>query len=188
MVAKGYRADLKCCTYFPYLPNFSIGAILETGTQEQKRVLASTLQKGHATPLGLFAPPEYQALQTELGPLAFGRDPRLICPFLLTDCAIWEYRPGVCASHFCQSEATSLWKDIETKINLFEWTLAHESLWRLGFTTDETRLMENRREAGCPESTWYEYKNAQEELYRKAYVQASMVSPREIAHLMSGAR
>jgi len=186
MVAMGYRAELKCCTHFPFLPNFSIGAILTIGAHGQKQALAAAFSKGHSTPLGLFAPPEFESLKTQLGAAGFGREPRLACPFLAGDCTIWEYRPGVCASYFCQSAAADLWKGMETKVNLFEWTLAHEALWRLGFTADETRRMEEARQASQPEGAWFEFIHAKDELYRKAYAKALEVSPQEIAHLMGG--
>ena len=140
-----FSAALKCCTYEPFLPNFSIGRILLMGVAHQSaramaNVLAEAGAQGRMTPLGLMPRAGSEAVSLE-----FGRNPMKRCQFLSATtavCTIWRERPSVCRSYFCVSDQGSsgqaLWKRAEVLGNEAEWTLAHEVLWEMGFTQDET--------------------------------------------------
>lgn len=127
-----FLPGLKCCTYFPFLPNFSLGAI-----PIQKIKTASV--HGMLLPVGLYPNPSLQILTSRLGRSGFGRKKELLCPFFSAEkdaCSIWENRPGVCTSYFCKSErgpeGLKLWAEIEEYLNQFEWKLACEILNRIG--------------------------------------------------------
>jgi Fe-S-cluster containining protein len=143
-----FNADLKCCTYFPFIPNFALGALLSEGAHAELR-LNTAAQQGLLLPLGLFASPEHENLAKKFGAKGFGRRQELLCPFFdsaESGCSIWMYRPGVCASYFCKSErgaeGLEFWQAIESYLNHFEWSLANETLLRLGFTNDDLELSE----------------------------------------------
>lgn len=127
-----FRADLKCCTYIPFLPNFTLGR-LDDGAWER---VSASVEKGQAelTPLGLI--PLVAAEN-------FGQDEAAKCPFLSADptahCTIWRDRPTVCRSYFCLSSNQAFWQEQEERGNDLEWLTAHELLWSLGFTDDEVR-------------------------------------------------
>jgi len=137
-----FKADLKCCTYFPYLPNFSLGLFTDL---ELKKVET----QGVLLPVGLYPSVEYQRRQLRLsadGESAgkFGNDPDLLCPFYdqsANVCGRWSQRPGVCTSYFCQSsfgaEGLLFWKDVESYLNHFEWELARRLFSDLGLTDNE---------------------------------------------------
>lgn len=115
-----FRADLKCCTYFPYIPNFSLYG------------MSIAPSGGCVLPTGLHVAPEREALARELGPGAFGNDERLLCPFydrVQNRCGIWDRRPGVCATYFCRSteaeDGFAFWRTVEEYVNLFEWQMAN---------------------------------------------------------------
>lgn len=138
-----FKANLKCCTYEPFLPNFSIGRILKQETNLKR--LEEAIRKGRLTPLGLL--PGTSESQD------FGRDDVIRCSFLsggepaeaasgtAVQCSIWQERPSVCRSYFCVSDRGAdgqrRWKDAEEQGNRLEWTLAHEVAWDLGFTQTE---------------------------------------------------
>lgn len=144
-----FDPKLKCCTYFPFIPNFSLGAILKASHENAStRVrLTSAEQQGVLLPLGLFPTPERQSLIESLGSEAFGQRRELLCPFYDTAvdrCSIWAYRPAVCTSYFCKSNrgqsGLDLWADIEKYLNHFEWQLANEVFARLGFDEDALEM------------------------------------------------
>lgn len=115
---------LKCCTYFPYIPNFSLGAL----TQED---LLKTEPRGLLLPVGLFPSVEEQSKIETFGLEGFGKQKDLLCPFFdvsKNQCSIWQNRPGVCTSYFCKSDqgqnGLDFWKDVEKYLNHFEWKLA----------------------------------------------------------------
>jgi Fe-S-cluster containining protein len=177
-----FAADLKCCTYFPFVPNFSIGAILHDIRRDndsaKKLRLAGALAEGFVSPLGLFPSLARQRREKEAGPENFGRVRELICPFFdsaTLACGIWAHRPGVCQSYFCVSQSgqagLDAWKANEERLNVFEWTLAHEVLWQCGYTLPDVRRMEELRQQGgaCSGDLWFEYADRTEDFFLEAY-------------------
>lgn len=115
---------LKCCTYFPYLPNFSLGAL-------SAQDLEKTIPRGILLPVGLYPSIAEQNKTMSLGMEGFGKKSELLCPFfdsLKNQCSIWANRPGVCTSYFCKSDlgqkGLDFWKDVESYLNHFEWKMA----------------------------------------------------------------
>ncbi len=196
-----FSRETKCCTYFPFLPNFTLGNLIEQGKKNAslKLRLVHGFSHGRVTPLGVFPPPEYESRRGQWGSEAFGRRLELLCPFFQRThglCSIWNERPGVCSSYICRStygeRGQELKRALEAYLNLFEWTLAHETLWRLGYTQDDIRLMERLRAEVVwrPEKVWGEWFEREEEFFTKAFHAAREVQSVEIDELMGeeGAR
>ena len=123
---------LKCCTYFPYLPNFSLGALTA-------KDLAKTEPRGILLPVGLFPSADEQNKIESFGLEGFGKKSELLCPFFdssKNQCSIWTYRPGVCTSYFCKSDqgqkGLDYWKVVEKYLNHFEWKLACAAIEKMG--------------------------------------------------------
>ncbi len=176
-----YRADLKCCTFFPFLPNFVIGAIFHEGHPATLNKLRSALTTANVSPLGLRASEGWKELRSTLGVEAFGQATELLCPFfdrLENNCGIWKFRPGVCANYFCRSSLSPhKWKKSEESINLVEWTLAHCVLWELGLTKDETDVVAATGE-------WFEFGDDKEGFFRRCYEKGLSLSDREVEELL----
>ncbi|MBX3192864.1 MAG: hypothetical protein KF819_38120 [Labilithrix sp.] len=109
-----FQPDMKCCTYFPILPNYLVGALLSDPSPElaegQKRVRARIAGRVGVTPY-FVAPPRKQSIMMEATREtgAFGRSRVLICPYFQPsekgDCTIWKHRDAVCSTFFCKYEA-----------------------------------------------------------------------------------
>lgn len=156
-----FKAHLKCCTYSPFVPNFSLGKL-------------KSLRGANLTPLGLF--PSRAQDEARVG---FGTDEKQKCDFLSANgasCTIWDSRPSVCASYFCLSsrgdDGQKFWQKAETLGNMMEWTLAHEILWQMGFTpaeTEEMALAGQSRDQDRIERSWFEWGDRKAELFARAY-------------------
>lgn len=198
-----FDPGLKCCTYFPFIPNFALGALLKEGGEEARLRLRVAMSQGVLLPLGLFASPEREALAKEAGVEGFGRRADLLCPFFdsaASGCSIWRHRPGVCTTYFCKSargeSGFEFWNDVETYLNLFEWTLANEVLWRLGFTEDDLEICEGVMLTDAPDadpggerewmvrSAWAEWSGQEESFLLNCYERALQVSPNELTELL----
>lgn len=132
-----FLSHLKCCTYFPFLPNFTLGSLSFETIQYISKL-------GILLPVGLYPSTDYQNRLQQAGRQGFGKKQELLCPFYdqkQNGCSIWEYRPGVCASYFCKSnqgeKGLQLWADVENYLNHFEWKLATETLFRLHYSENE---------------------------------------------------
>ncbi len=104
-----FRADAKCCTYVPNLPNFLVGQALsdnDTISALGRATLDRRLAGGLAvTPLGCNRGAAYDLLYRRSASAAFGQSLRLRCPHYLEEdggkCGIWLYRNSVCSTFFC---------------------------------------------------------------------------------------
>jgi hypothetical protein len=135
--ARHFRPDTKCCTFYPYLSNYSVGGILNDTSPEsdfgRATVEARIDAKFGVTPLGLDAPPTFYVLYKNGGNSAFGANRSLRCPHYIEDgglCGVWRYRNSVCSTWFCQvvrgnigrdfwSQLLQLLGEIETTLRLW---------------------------------------------------------------------
>ena len=137
-VPEGYRfrADAKCCTYVPALPNYLVGAALRE--LPQGPALASLDARladlSACTPHGLDVnEADRVAYQEVVASESFGRDPGLRCPHYLHEqgglCGIWRHRNGVCATWFCKHDRGAagqhFWQAVEAMLTMIERELCH---------------------------------------------------------------
>ena len=125
----------KCCSYYPVLPNFLVGGVLEAGDSEGARRVRRVLDAGTGvSPYGLLRPldrlPRKRVLPTRAQLEAE------ICHYYDDGaCSIWEYRGHMCATHHCLSvggqrghvfwhELGQYLSGVETRLALFAMTSA----------------------------------------------------------------
>ena len=142
-----FKASLKCCTFQPFLPSFTIGALLrEVQNEESSKSLRDALEvfltKSRLTRLGAI-PRQGATSICETGKHENDR-----CPFLSKTenavCTIRDHRPSTCAGYVCRSGEASrgfqAWEKWEREISKFESTLAHLAAFDLGWTMEEMDL------------------------------------------------
>jgi Fe-S-cluster containining protein len=193
-----FAADLKCCTYFPFVPNFSLGSMLNEDSAAIRLRIETASQQGLLLPVGLYATPERQTAM-EKRSRDFGRKRELICPFFDTQslgCSVWKQRPGVCTTYFCKSDKAEsgleFWSDLEDYLNHFEWTLAVEIFSRMGLGEIEMEMCESimATEANDPErailmrGSWGPWWNRKDEFYKLSLGKALAISPSELNEIL----
>ncbi len=108
--SRGYYFDpnVKCCSFFPDLPNFLVGRVLfddDPAALPGRMTVEKRIKEGVAvTPVGLGMPPAYSVLYRN-SEEAFGRSQNLRCPHYIADggrCGIWRNRESTCATWFCK--------------------------------------------------------------------------------------
>jgi hypothetical protein len=122
--AKTFRPDVKCCTFMPHLPNFSVGGVLGGTSKEGERGRASVEQRiaGRigVTPLGLDAPATYHLLYANSRTEAFGVSRALRCPHYIDEggglCGIWRYRNSVCSTYHCKFVRGAVGRDFWNRL------------------------------------------------------------------------
>lgn len=136
---KKYKADLKCCTFWPFIPNYVVGAILSS-EKERHQDVQKTIRKiidnqGFVLPLGIPAPPWYQKDFKADKKEIFGQNKKFLCPYYdknKNQCGAWEYRGSVCTSFYCESsygkKGQEFWYSLENYLSYLEMGLAEEVL------------------------------------------------------------
>lgn len=147
-----YDPTLKCCTFFPFSPNFAIGGILREYPNARELIRSFIKAKQFALPIGLFPSPEYQYKFSKKKPQDFGVREDLLCPFYDktgNQCSIWKFRGVVCTTFFCTSnhgkEGLKFWQKTSDYLSLVELGLAEEVLVHLDFSprdiSDQLRFL-----------------------------------------------
>jgi hypothetical protein len=131
-----FDPDLKCCTYLPELPNFTVGAILSSADAAAREPVRRRIAgRASVTPLGVGQPP--QRVDEAAPPGVFGRDPALLCAhYAGGQCSIWAHRDSVCATYFCKFQRGGVglrfWTALRAALATSERALARRCLLDLG--------------------------------------------------------
>ena len=194
-----YKADLKCCTFFPFLYNFQVGALLTEAKSppEILEKLNAFIKTEQAQPLGVAPDFAYQKKFIRRGVEAFGRDAELLCPYFdrkYSRCGIWNWRGGVCTSFYCESsyglKGIEFWRDLEKYFLLLENTLGYDALLNLGFNDTEVKncLKALPQSLTKPyrfsQNLWQEMGHERESIYLKSYQYVNSLSYQRIQKLL----
>jgi len=187
-----YSAISKCCTYFPEIPNFLVGAILAESDpvyEEAKIRIRSSIEKRIAlTPHGLVRPRKYTLLAKRTTDF-FGKSRLLICPFYFREkgyCTLWPYLTATCRTWFCKydrgQEGLEFWHALRVYWEHVQQTLVRYVLLESGFPLEI--ILQSSREPNsltveelddhppCPElykHLWGEWAGHEEEFFQQTY-------------------
>lgn len=146
-----FNPEVKCCTWLPELPNFSVGRILADDSpdmREGRNSVEERLQKRAAvTPLGFGQDAMYWLIYNQ-GQAAFGKCRALRCPHYVEEsgrCGVWKYRESVCATWFCKHERGAVgyrfWQAIKQLLHAVEEGLAAWCVYQLDVDTEALSLL-----------------------------------------------
>ncbi|MGZ3796845.1 MAG: hypothetical protein ACXVB1_10785 [Pseudobdellovibrionaceae bacterium] len=190
-----YKPELKCCTFYPFLPNYIVGAILSQESLSSSSALAAIRRKiaqdEYSLPLGLVAPPNYQVPYNHRKQNEFGQKEEWLCPYFNQEqknCGIWRQRGAVCSSFYCKSsygnKGLKFWEELSNYLTYVEMALMEESLVMLDFSPRQiSDLLNylNRQEATKSEmkssrmagkksrELWNGYYGDQETFFKKCF-------------------
>lgn len=143
-----YREDLKCCTFYPFMPNFLIGASFkeaqanpDLGKDLREDLQAMIRQRKYSLPIGFLAPVRYQLEFNQRKPQEFGQREDWLCPYFDSknkNCRIWRTRSAVCSTFYCKSSygkaGLSFWHELSEYLTYVEMAMLEEALIRLDFS------------------------------------------------------
>jgi hypothetical protein len=140
-VRRLFRADTKCCTFHPRLPNYLVGALLAGQEPElaegRRRARERLASRVGVTPQWLLPPAKYSLLYQH-GHRGFGRAESLVCPYFDRaggGCTVWAYREAVCSTYFCKyvagADGLAFWTSLKTYLTIVELQLTRYALHAL---------------------------------------------------------
>ena len=165
-----FNANVKCCSYYPRLPNYLIGAIIvddDSSLSEVKEQFLERIMKFVITPFGTSAPymvTLYQVFKT------FGQDEDLLCPFYLKHsggrCGIWKYRNSVCSTYFCKHERGGVgwgfWRRLSLMLQSAEKHLAQ-------YCVDQLPVIIPENASDIREKTWGNWTFREAEFFQNCW-------------------
>jgi hypothetical protein len=137
----------KCCTYYPHLPNYLVGGILQENDASMaeggKRLRRLISQKKGVSPYGIIPPVEYTNRRTTIRKKNFGEikqeeNQSILCPYYDHGrCTVWKYRENLCVTYFCAPIANTqgrvFWDKVNEYLKRAEMELAQYALLELGW-------------------------------------------------------
>src|SRR5581483_3758991 len=149
-----FKPDVKCCSFYPSLPNFLVGSILRDGALEQSMAtIEARLNAGvGVTPLGIEIPDDYGLIYNQNRSTLFGRSKRMRCPHYINDtgqCGIYQQRNAVCSTFQCKymrgAAGQRFWKRLLALLTSVEHGLSKWCLARVGIELDVVERLLDRR-------------------------------------------
>ena len=142
---KPFEASLKCCTFHPFTPNFAVGGILNNSQLKGREVVRGLIRDlNFVFPIGIVAPPSYQAKFANKGKLVFGRSAEMLCPFFNSqnrNCGIWTQRSSECMSYHCVSDygakGDDFWITVKEYLYAAEMHLSQMAMLEKGYDFKE---------------------------------------------------
>jgi hypothetical protein len=182
----------KCCTYYPSMPNYLVGGVLESRGRDlaggRRRMRAVIAARRAVAPLGVHRPAK---LTSYIGstPELFGRSTTIVCPYYDRDtggCTVRPYRIGVCYTWYCKhnhgKESMTFWQMLRNYLTEVEHALSRYALHEIGFPAGkilaslapDTKLTtEEIDDRPLPEheyrKLWDRWAGREETLYRAAH-------------------
>jgi hypothetical protein len=206
---KRFDEKLKCCTYYPMMPNFLVGALLQDpATSLQGRaVFREHIEKRRfSLPIGMLAPVQYQVMYKKSREENFGLNKDWLCPYfdrVQNNCSIWRNRGAVCTSFFCVSDygdsGKKFWSGLEDYLTYVEMALLEEALVRLDFSprqiSEQMEFLNRHDGKGWELETdslpldlakrlWNGYYDEQEEFFMKTYQIVQNFSKKDYPEIM----
>jgi Fe-S-cluster containining protein len=151
-----FKPDVKCCSFYPTLPNFLVGSILADDSLRQSvATIDARISAGvGATPLGLSMPDDYRLLYDHNRSTLFGRSKAMRCPHFIEDggqCGIYRHRNAVCSTFHCKYVRGAIgqrfWKRLLTLLTAVEYGLSTWCLDLLGIEPEVIARLLDRRKA-----------------------------------------
>lgn len=139
-----YQEHLKCCTFHPFQPNYTIGQILsskDTPKEIMNRIRNKIKNMEYVFPIGITAPIPHQLAFAKRKKNDFGNRADWLCPYFnrkKKNCGIWSARNSTCISFHCLSSygkaGFDFWGELSDYISYVEMALMEEVLLRFNFT------------------------------------------------------
>jgi len=201
-----FNKATKCCTHYPNLPNYLVGALLSSTDPAHKEGRDRVLRKIHrrvgVTPRGILRP-EHYSLIIKTTPDAFGKSKSLVCPYFQQDegrCTIWNFNTANCNTWFCKHDAGEVgrlfWKALKEYLSNVQNTLIDYTQFKLGLAPGKIMLSAAARQSITPDELdneppderlfqdlWGGWTPRVDDFYKEAFRQVSSLTKREFGNI-----
>lgn len=200
--------DIKCCNYFPQMPNFLLGGILKENEFEfgKKQIKSIIKSKVGTTPYGILPGKKFTLRQNEVlkkkelfNTKQENADQK--CPYYDHGrCSVWKYRESLCVTFYCSSiggkNGDDFWAKLNGFLKLVEQKLSQYALLKLNWDSTLLEVKELKTESFDFENLqskvnkekfnnlWQDWAGKEEELYLKSYSLIQELSREEFISIM----
>lgn len=199
----------KCCVYYPVIPNYMIGAILNAPELQegQKRIKKIIKEKLGVTPYGIIPPVKHNKVYKaeveykQLGVIKQEVANSLLCPFYDNGgCSIWSHRTELCSTFFCISsggqKGKEFWGTFHRYFTAIEYKLSLYALQKMGYPTEDLKVKaiqslelqldddEGKLNQSVYDELWKDWKGQELEYYLKSYEEVQKLQPKDVENML----
>lgn len=205
-----FNSETKCCTFWPILPNYLVGAILADESPEmaegKRRIKKAIATRIGVTPWALHRPRKLSLLMLGYSE-SFGRSKTLKCPFYDDDnpvgtCSIWRHREVICMTYYCKysggMRGYEYWTALKSYLGHVQRVLSQNAARSIDPAVIEpqfkknTLTLEDMEDRAPKESDykawWGQWVGREEEFYLKCHEWVQGVAPRDFAKNVDGSK
>ena len=184
----------KCCTFYPDLPNYLVGALLSDVTEElaegRRRVREKIRAGIGVTPASMRPPDDYDSAFRAM-PGAFGRVASFACPYYQSDggrCTVWRHREAVCSTWFCRYakgvDGKNFWESTKRYLVVIQAKLQWYALLKVAPNLVDVSIEASTRPSKDYPRLWRNWQGREEELYRRTHEEVSRLSSRDLERIV----
>ncbi len=206
---RSYEEHLKCCTFHPFQPNYSIGQVLlstRTPKEIKERIQTKIKNREYVFPIGITAPLPHQFDFAKRKKNEFGNREDWLCPYFdrkKKNCGIWSARNSTCISFHCLSsygtQGFDFWGELSDYISYVEMALLEEALLQFKFTpieiSEQIRFLNPEKEnrsfqkqeflsEDFYKSIWKNYFGKEEDFYKECYKKIKSFSKKDFKRIL----
>lgn len=190
----------KCCTYYPSLPNYLVGGVLNQPTNDEgrERVRAIISSRVGVSPYGLLRPASRRSLPSTRPVPSRADAEAMLCPYYDAGrCSIWAHREHLCSAFFCYSvgggPGRAFWDALDQYLSLVEHELSLHALLTVGWPIEQLRLtnpLPDWRPAKTPDEdrqrreVWRDWIDREADLYIECHRVVAATDRRTIESLL----
>ncbi len=201
-----FSPSIKCCTHYPNLPNYMVGALLSDrnpALNEGRLRIRGLINKGVAVmPHGIMMPEKYQLL-LKSSTDSFGRASSIICPYFDSErgtCTLWPFHGAVCNTWFCKyssgEDGRLFWISLRNYLLHVEKVLELYTLQKTGFDASQIIIQQKgvrplsafeidgkKPDQKTYERIWGKWAGREEEFYKETYSIVKGLNRRQVKNL-----
>lgn len=197
-----YERSVKCCSYFPDVPNFLVGRALagdNPGAAALRAFIDGNDERFVATLRQVHPNTKLSVLYDSHGKQGFGRDKDLLCPYAFTLdestgplCGIWGQRNGVCSTFFCKhgkgQRGFQFWQTLRGLLTTLEWSLSWWAIAEIlerpeaAYTAGASRVSDRNGLALLPDA-WRHWTGSRSAFYEACAARVESLSPDDVIAL-----
>ena len=198
-----FNPETKCCTFWPCLPNYLVGAILADESAEmaegKRRINDAIATRIGVYPSSLNRPRKMSLLMLGYEEV-FGRTKTLKCPYYDDDnpagsCSIWRHREVICMTYYCKysggQRGFEYWTALKSYLAHVQQALAHSAMRAVDPAVADPKFRKNMLtledfEDRAPKPSayqawWGSWVGREEEFYLACHRWVQSLSPKEFA-------
>lgn len=203
-----YVYPYKCCTFYPNIPNYLVGGILQSSNKKAKEIIQKRIEERHSVnPYGIYKPKKLALIYNQANKeQVFGKSEQLLCPYYSINnkglCSIWKHRSNKCSTYYCRYNqgisGNEFWDTLKKYLKHIEESLSEYAVYKVFGSGNYPKIKseydpdnelslvdidEEMKDAEY-EKVWLSYHGEEALFYKKAFHIVKELTAQKLSHIL----